>query len=161
MDPEQRQILFERIGAGLLVVSLAVGAWFLNRYEQARSRDMQRMSRILEAQSVLGAFASHYAVFPPAREGSMEFGVAGADCISKAGVVDRSQDECREGFLGYVNSVPGDGDAGLMTYATFGADRQSICASPNGCLWYTIQFVLETSALAPKGVHVVTPEGLQ
>jgi len=161
MDAEQRQLLFERIGAGLLVVALAIGAWFLNQYEQARSRDIQRMSRVLETQSMLGAYASRYAVFPPAAEGSMLLGTAGADCMSKAGIIDRSADGCKEGFIGYMSPHANDGENALMAYATFGADRKSICASQNGCQWYTIQFDFETNAVAPKGLRTVTPEGIQ
>lgn len=159
MDSEQRQLLAERIGAGLLVVAVGFGAWFLNQYEQARSRDIQMMSRVLEAQSSLGAFASRYAVFPPAADGSLAIGVSGADCISKAGITDRTLDECREGFIGVIPTVPDA--ANPMIYATFGADRQSICSSPNGCMWYAIQFTLETNALAVAGSHDATPEGLQ
>lgn len=161
MDAEQRQLLFERIGAGAFVVLFAIGAWFLNQYEQARSRDIQRMSRVLEAQSALGAFASRYAVFPAASEGSMPLGLPGSDCISKTGIGDRSAEECRQGMLGLVNPAPGSGDAATLIYATFGADRQSLCSSSNGCLWYTIQFVLETSAIAPIGTHTATPKGIQ
>ncbi|MBI4250471.1 hypothetical protein HY622_02680 [Candidatus Uhrbacteria bacterium] len=159
MDSEQRQILLERIGAGLLVVAFAVGAWFLNQYEQARSRDIQRMSRVLETQSMFGAYASRYAIFPPAVEGSMLLGVTGADCMSKAGITDRSADGCKEGFIGYLSPLGSDGENAFMAYATFGADRKSICASQNGCQWYTIQFEFETNAVASKGVHIVTPEG--
>lgn len=160
VNKEKRKLILQRLGAFFLIVLSAIGAWFLVRYEIARSRDAQALARIIEIQSVLASYAARHGVYPSMGENSRILGGQGAECLSSDGFVSANSDSCRLKTFGLFGILPGIGISQIATYSSVGADMVTPCTESNGCPFYKIEFFLETNSIAPKGLHSVSPKGL-
>lgn len=151
MTRDSRKIVFQRVGFYGFALLLCIGAWFLIRYENAKLNDTLRMSSIVESQSVLSAYSARHGIYPAVAQGGLALDASQSACVSKRGIVNPSSDDCREYGYGLMR--------GELEYHSLGEDRKTPCS--DRCPWYEIGFSLQTNAIASKGNHFVTPEGLQ
>ncbi len=161
VDKEKRNRVLQRIGAIAVVVFFAIGSWFLVRHEDARSRDAQSLARILEIQAALASYASHHGVYPYIGKTQLSVGSAQTGCLSSDGFVSANSDSCRQKTFGLFGQLPGKGKSQIAAYSSLDSDAITQCADKDGCPMYKIDFILETNSIAPKGLHSVSPNGLQ
>ncbi len=152
IDRVKRRLILERSGAFFVIILCAVGGWFLVRYENARSRDVQALTRILEIQSTLASYAANHGVYPSMGQESRILGDNTAECLSSEGFVSATSDSCPKKIYGELK---------VARYTSLASDGATPCTDQNGCPFYKIDFSLETNSIAPKGIHSVSPTGLQ
>ena len=159
-DKEKRKKLLQRLGAAVLVVLVALGVWYLVRYETARSRDAQALARILEIQTILASYVARHGAYPSMGQESRILGDPQTECLSADGFVPVNSDSCRERTFGFFGPLPGMGESQIATYTSLASDTDSACTDKNGCPSYKIEFIFETNSIASKGAHFISPDGL-
>ncbi|MBI4272341.1 hypothetical protein HY621_00620 [Candidatus Uhrbacteria bacterium] len=160
IERAKRNLILQRIGALLLIILSATGAWYLVRYETARSRDAQVLARILEIQNILTSYAVRHGVYPSMGQESRILGDPDTSCLSTDGFVRANSDSCRERSFGFFGHLPGTGGSQIATYTSLASDTVSACTDKNGCPSYKIEFIFETHSIASQGAHFVGPDGL-
>lgn len=147
------------IGAAILLI---VGLFALVQSEEAKTRDTVRMQEVIGIKQGLYRYYLNRVAYPPA-ERSMPLGVSDSDCLNDKGFVSHFSAECarRRPYLVPVPSAPGRAEEDIYMYTPFAEDGTTLCNSTIGCPRYEIRFYLETDVFAPKGVHVLTAEGME
>src|SRR3989338_1193153 len=130
IDRVQRRLILERIGASIVIIFFSIAAWFLVRYENARSRDVQALSRIIEMQSSILSYAANHGIYPSMGEQSRNLGDPKTVCLSSEGFVSKNSDSCDKSDQSQV-----------VQYTSLASDLITPCTDQNGCPSYKIEFI--------------------
>ena len=137
---------------GILVV---VGLFVLVRVEEAKTRDTIRMQEVISVKQGLYRYYVNHAAYPPSGQQSILLGTTDSNCLSDKGFLSSASRDCSTGGGAYLLPVPNG------TYTALGEQGDTPCNSLTSCPRYAILFFLETDLFARKGMHALTPEGLQ
>lgn len=138
--------------AGALFV--LVGLFALVKSEEAKTRDVVAMQNAIDIKLGLYRYYLRHAAYPPTGTAPISLGGYDTDCLSDNGFISRQNSECAK--RSYLLPVP----AGA-SYMPLAEQGDIPCDSSVGCSRYEIRFSLETNLFAQKGVHTLTPEGMQ
>lgn len=138
------------VAAGILII---VGFYALVASEEAKTRDTVRMQEVIGIKQGLYRYYLNHAAYPPAPQ-PVILGEMDTACLNDKGFVSRTSQECMA--RAYLLPVPPG-----HTYVSLGEEGNEPCTSSIGCPRYAISFQLETNLFVKKGMHILTPEGLQ
>lgn len=162
MLAEKKKRLQEYViaGGGVLFISLLLV--FLVQYEQARSRDGQRLGMISGLQSALQLYNLDRSTYPGTPTTPLALGSGISNCLGTKGFNSYGTTPCTtEPYLSYIERAPQINAQDDYLYTPLDASG-SACSNQSGCPDYSIQFFLETGASGlKKGLHLLRPNGIQ
>jgi len=143
--------------------ALLIGGLFaLVSLEEKKTRDSVRMQEVLDIRFSLRMYAIDRAAYPPSLSGPVQVGGDESGALCEGGFVGRNSATCAKKT--YSRTLP----SGLQTqvkdtytYTPLADNGSDPCTSSAACPHFAIQFMFETDMLYPKGVHVLTDQGVR
>lgn len=137
-------------GFVILVVMGGLYAW--KSFEVRKATDAVTLGALIQLQSALIHYHQDRFSYP-ATPASGLVGIGGSECLSSEGFLGSATPSCRKKSYGYFEEP--------FAYQAFSGEKAMPCTDGAECNSFAVEFEMKSGSIFSKGVHTLTPKGIQ